>query len=426
MFHPSRRLVLGSMGSLAIGLPPARAQGRAGPIRIGCISALTGSQEVRGRPILNGAQIAADQINAAGGVLGRPIEIVAADAHADPATAVQHTRQFARDSVNLLCGCVTSELALAVSPELQPAGAVMITCSAQTDKLTHEAFVPNFFRVTDQTYMRNRAQARLMVQRYPEVASWGAILPDNEYGRASWAAFRDGLLEAYAGKQSPVISGPVLAKFGETDFRFHIDTLKRRGMEGLFIAVNGEDAIAFYRQAQQAKLFAAVQVLADSVNEFIVPQQLGFATPEHLWLAMSWYYGGYMKEPMGRALYDDNMRRTGNGLPLGFVNGGHSAVHAYAAAIAKAKSTETPAVIKALEGLTFKTAKGEVTFRPEDHQAICDVNFIRIKSSPQSLTMDIADGERSDIEVAEFVRFDGAEVIEPATPTKKLEYRFPA
>ena len=114
-----------------------------------------------------------------------------------------------------------------------------------------------------------------------------------------------------------------------------------------------------------------------------------------------------------------------NGLPLGFLSTGHSAIYAYAAAIAKAGSTETPAVIKALEGLTFDTAKGRVMFRPEDHQAICDVNFIRIKNSPQSLTMDINDGGRPDIEVAEFVRYDGSQVIEPASPGQKLVYRFP-
>ena len=300
----------------------------------------------------------------------------------------------------------------------------MITCSAQTDKLTHEAFVPNYFRVTDQTYMRNRAQAWLMAKRYPEIATWDAILPDNEYGRASWAAFHDGLMEAYSGKQAPAIARPVLARFGETDFRAHIETLKQRSAEALFIAVNGEDAVNFYRQARQAELLSTVRVLADSVNEFIVPEQLGFETPEHLWLAMSWYYGGYLKTPMARELYDDNMRRTGNGLPLGFLSTGHSAVYAYAAAIAKAGSIETPAIIKALEGLTFETAKGSVTFRPEDHQAICDVNFIRIKNAPQSLTMDINDGERPDIEVAEFIRYEGSQVIEPPTPGKKLVYRF--
>ena len=423
MVQTSRRMMLGGLAALAGGAR-AQAQSSAAPIRIGLISALTGAQEVRGRPILDGAQIAADQINAAGGVLGRPLLIVPGDAHADPATAVRWTRQFAKDGINLLAGCVTSELALAVSPELQPANAVLITCSAQTDKLTHEAFVPNFFRVTDQTYMRNRAQARLMTERYPNVASWGAILPDNEYGRSSWAAFHDGLMEASAGGNGPAIAQPILARFGETDFTAQLAALKQNASEALFIAVNGDDALDFYGQAQDAGLFDTVKVLADSVNEFLVPERLGAATPEHLWLAMGWYYGGYGAIPMCRELYDDYVHRTGNGLPLGFVNAGHSAIYAYAAAIRKAGTTTTREVVHALEGLTVETAKGPVRFRPEDHQAVCDVNFIRIKSSPQSLTMDINDGARPDVEVAEFVRFSGSDVIEPPQPGHPIAYRF--
>ena len=79
MFPTSRRVLLGAAASAAAGLISYRllnAQARMPtprPIRIGCLVALSGAQEVIGRPILDGAQIAADQINEAGGVLGRPI-----------------------------------------------------------------------------------------------------------------------------------------------------------------------------------------------------------------------------------------------------------------------------------------------------------------------------------------------------------------
>jgi len=138
---------------------------------------------------------------------------------------------------------------------------------------------------------------------------------------------------------------------------------------------------------------------------------------------MTWYYGGYQKLPLSCQLYDTYLRRTGNGLPLGFVNAGHSAVYAYAAAMRKARSTETKPVIAALEGLTFDTAKGKVALRAEDHQAICDVNSIRIKASNAEPTLDAIDYARADIEVAEFVRYDGASVIEPAAPGKPVSCR---
>ncbi len=430
MLHTSRRALLGAAaGIAAVGWPGGSidAAGAASPlpIRIGCLTSLSGPQEVLGRSMLNGAQIAADQINAAGGALGRVVEIVEADIRTDPDRAVSVARELTHGGVNLLCGVVTSDAALALAPVLQTMDAVLITCAAASEKLTHEAFTANLFRVTDQTYMRNRAQARLMAERYPTITEWSAIVPDNEYGRSAYAAFRDGLLEFYPAlaKRNARIAEPIVAHFGATDFTAQLAALRESGAEGLFIAVYGDDAILLYRQARHAGLLRQVKVLADSTNEFLVPLELGSTTPEHLWLGMTWYFGGYRDLPMGRQLYADNLRRTGNGLPLGFLSAGHSAVYAYAAAMRRARSASTKLVITALEGLTFDTAKGRVTLRPEDHQAICDVNFIRIKASNVEPTMDVNDYSRPDVEIAEFVRYDGASVIEAPAPGRPLIYR---
>jgi len=89
----------------------------------------------------------------------------------------------------------------------------------------------------------------------------------------------------------------------------------------------------------------------------------------------------------------------------------------------KAHSVSIKPLMAALEGLTFDTAKEQVTLRPEAHQAICDVNFIRIKTSDAELTMDVNDYARPDVEIAEFVRYDGASVIEAPGPGKAMIYR---
>ena len=421
-----RRAFLGAAGAALAG-PAVRAQDgagtRAGPVRIGCLVALSGAQEVIGRPILDGAEIAAEQVNAAGGVLGRPVEVVPHDIHVDPDTALRGLHELRAQGVNLFCGVLSSTVALALAPALQPAGAVLLTCAAASEKLTHEAFTPNLFRVSDQTVMRNRAQAQLMAQRYPDVRRWGAIIPDVEYGASALASFRDGLQAAYPAhaKRMPDLDEPVVARFGATDFRREIAALRERGADGLFIAVYGDDATLFYRQAARAGLMRQVGVLADATNEFLVPEALGAGCPEHLWLGMTWYYGGYQDLPMGRQLYRDYVRRTGNALPLGYIQTGHAAVLAYAAAIGKARATDTAPVIAALEGLTWDTAKGPVTLRREDHQAVCDVNFIRIRTGVEA-GLGILDTGRPDVEVAEFLRFAGANVIEPPTPGEAMRY----
>lgn len=168
MSQLSRRGLIGTATAFAAGTCAAWAQGRRAqrpqPIRIGCITSLSGPQEVFGRPILDGARIAAERINAEAGVLGRVVEVVEADDRADPDRAVAAVRDLARNGVTLFCGVVPGQvaLALALSPVMPSLDAVLITCAAASDKLTHEAFNPHFFRVTDNTYMHNRAQARLM------------------------------------------------------------------------------------------------------------------------------------------------------------------------------------------------------------------------------------------------------------------------
>ncbi|MBW7946981.1 MAG: ABC transporter substrate-binding protein, partial [Sphingomonadaceae bacterium] len=156
------------------------------------------------------------------------------------------------------------------------------------------------------------------------------------------------------------------------------------------------------------------QAFADGANEFNVPKALGKRMLPNFWAAMHWYYGGYQDNPLGKKLYEDYVAKTGDTLPIGYVEQGHAAVLAYADAIRAAGSSAGPAVVKALEGMTFDTAKGKRTFRKEDHQAILDVNFI---------TFGVDDSEQG-WTVSKFVRIPGEEVIEPPSPGAVLEFKF--
>ncbi len=414
-----RDVILGVSTLAASGLvrrAMAQAPAPAGaPIRIGCITSLSGAQELDGRPILVGAQIAADQINKAGGVNGRPIQVIERDDKADPNQGLTVARELTGNGVNMLCGIITSPTALAISAIMEPSNSILMTCAAGSDRLTHDAWNRHYFRVTDNPPMRNRAEAKVMAQHYPDIETWAAIIPDVEYGRSAWAAFKDGLQEYYPSiaKKQPKIIDPILTRFGAADFKPQISQLMSSPAEGLFIAVYGGDAVTLLQQARPYGLQKKFKALCDSSNEWSVPHALGRATPENLWGGFHWYFGGYQDTKLGRALYEDYVARTGDKWPLGFLNEGHSAVYAYAAAIKKAGSTDTMPVIEALEGLTFDTAKGSVTFRKEDHQAICDVNILHLAPS------DADPG----FKVAEFIRIDGHYVIEPATPGKAISYR---
>jgi branched-chain amino acid transport system substrate-binding protein len=236
-----------------------------------------------------------------------------------------------------------------------------------------------------------------------------------EYGRSALAAFNDGLATYYpkiAGKPA-TMAEPILTKFGASDYKTQISALMGTDIEGLFSAVYGGDAVTLLQQSRPYGLMKKVKAIADTGAEFYVPKALGKSTPDTLWTGMHCYIAGYSDLKLAKQLYDDYVAKTGDKFPLGFVHTGHAAVLGYASAIRKAGSADSAAVIAAMEGMKFDTAKGSITFRKEDHQAICDVNFVRFEAT---------EGDPG-WKVAEFVRLPGEDVIEPPTPGQPLAYR---
>ena len=198
MSQPNRRQVLQYGTFTATGLAfPNFSNAQPAPIKIGLVTPLSGSQEFIGIFVKNGAEVAVDQINKAGGVLGRPLQLEIRDDKASPAAALAVTRELLGAGVNLHIGGISSAVVLAVAPVMQQENGVHVTCGAGTEKMNHEAYSPNMFRPGDGPDSRGRAQARLMAQKYPDITRWTGLVPDHEYGRTTWGIFVDGLLEFY-------------------------------------------------------------------------------------------------------------------------------------------------------------------------------------------------------------------------------------
>ena len=385
------------------------------PIKLGFISSLSGAQAPLGQPMLLGAEIAVDQINKAGGVNGRKLELVVRDDKAKPADATVAARELAGSGVNLMLGVVSSTVALAINAMLEQEKAILITCAAHSEKLTKESFVRNYFRVTDNPYMRERALAKMAAQRYAAVDRWTGIIPDHEYGRTTWGCFEDGLLEFYpsVAKKKPTITQPVKTPYGAPDYRSGIIAAMAIPAEGFFVSVYGGDAVTMFKQAEAFGFFKKAKVIIDSANELIVAKAMKQDLPD-MWVGSHWYAGAFQDVAVSRELQAEAVRRTKDPLTMGFLAEGHAAVMAYAKAVQAAGSTETQAMIKALESVTFETATGPRNFRKEDHQAIKPVVMYHLRGSAKS-----SDG----FEVLEHVRIPGADVIDPPTPGKPLVLR---
>jgi branched-chain amino acid transport system substrate-binding protein len=309
--------------------------------------------------------------------------------------------------VHIFVGVVNSPVALALGPVMEQTDSVLLTTAAHAQELTHENFSDNVFRVTDNPYMRQRAQAKLASEIAPDVKKWGLVGPDHAYGVSTLRAYMSGLRDFFPGAS---FGDAVLAPFGASDYRNSMSRVMAQKPQGVFSSLYASDAVTAYQQGDAMGMWDDT-ILMDSSNEFYIARALKEKTPDH-WSAFHWYVGAYDNE-MSKFIGDKYTAEHDGAEPTGFVGESFSAVLAVAAAVEAGGSAATDDLIENLEGLEWETPSGTRTIRAEDHQTIKDVNFVRLRGC--------ADCEEG-YEVVESRVIPGADLIEPATPGKATDY----
>lgn len=396
-------------GATAIGVRRAAA---ADPIRIGATLPLSGTAEIVGTKEKLGIEIARDQINAAGGVLGRPLEIVFRDDKGDPNQAVANARELTSSGINLIIGPALSAQNIALTQIIQSLNAVMMTPSSPLDSLTHELFNRNFFRLADSNYSRCRALARAMVDRFPNVTVWGGFISDISVGHDSWNEFTAGLKEFYPkfAKKDVTILDVTTAKFGTTDFKPQIFRVLQSNAQGLFNLTYGSDMVTLWKQSKTLGLSDKIKVVCDASGELDLPVIVGKDLPPELWSDLHWNFSSTTANKVSQELVKEVRKRANNDpYPSSLIGPAHGSVLCYAAAIKAANGTATNDVINAMENVTVETAKGVVRFRKEDHQQIGPVNIAGTVPTATGFAFKAS------------AEIPGAEIVEPATPGVALK-----
>ncbi|MES4992464.1 ABC transporter substrate-binding protein [Phyllobacterium sp. 22229] len=387
------------------------------PIRIGVITSLSGPGEPASRNIKLGIDIATAQINKTGGINGRRIALEVRDDKGNVAQAIAMARELLGSGVNLFTGTSQSAVALAIGPVMQQENGVIVGSIAASDKINHQNFNPHYFRASETPLARFNGLAQLAAQRFPDATRWFGILPDYEYGHASWSMFVDGLLKFYpsiVGKQ-PEIIDPIVHPFGTADFRPYITNAMRKQFDGFFMGSFGNDSITFYQQARPFRFTERAKAILDGGNEFVVSRALGKNSPS-VWSATYWYPGNNQGIAASDALLTDYQTLNGRMPPEGVVAEGHADILLLAKAISVANSTETAAVMAAMKGLEWETATGKRRIRAEDNQSIRDPEFV----------FTVPANDASGFTVADSVKLPGDALAEPPTPGQALELRRPA
>jgi branched-chain amino acid transport system substrate-binding protein len=228
---------------------PAAAQP---PIRIGEINSYSGVGAAFTAPYRAALEMAVEETNARGGVLGRKIEVLFRDDKLRPDEGIKHAQELVfQEQVDFLMGTFSSAVGLAVSEFALKQKKLFLAAEPLTEALTWQKGHRYVFRVRPHTWAQGRMLAE-RAARLPHVR-WANIGPDYEYGHKAWEGFWNRLRELKPGVAEVSSSFP---KLGAGQYVDHVNKLVAASPDAMFTSLFGGDWIAFVKQAAPFGLFA--------------------------------------------------------------------------------------------------------------------------------------------------------------------------
>ena len=348
----------------------AMAEGNA--IRIGVVTPISGTYAGIGQQVTWGLDMAAAEINANGGIMGRQIELVYEDSEANPAVAVQKAEKlYTSENVDFLTGTVNSGATLAVGQVAERAGKLLATTVSFSDAITGNKCSPNVFRVNARAGQQSAALAAWVKQEKPGAKIF-YLGPDYEMGRSTVAAFKENA--ELVGAESV---GEVFAPLDSKDYSQYFGRVRSARPEVLYTSVAGNDTVRLFTQMKDFGVLDGLTVLGASGT--VTGQNIGAIGDAAEGFITGVGYSPLIDSPENKAFVEKFNAENGANPDL-YGADSYGILFAYKAAVEAAGSTETDAVRAALEGLTWDTPQGPKTIRAGDHQAIQPMYVVHIEN----------------------------------------------
>ena len=356
--------------ALAIAAPLA-ASAQTGPIRVGVVTPLSGTYAGIGQQVKWGLDLAAAQINAAGGVMGRKLELVYEDEEANPAVATQKAEKlFQVGKVDFLTGTVNSGSTLAVGQVAERNNRLIATTVSFADSITADKCSPNVFRVNARAGMQSAALADWMAstQKNANVFYLG---PDYEMGRSTVAAFK-----AAAEGKGAKTAGEVFAPLDNKDYSPYFGQIRGARPTVIYTSVAGNDTVRLFTQMAEFGVNRNVQVVGASGT--VTSQNLGAIGKAADGFVTGVGYSSSIDSQENRKFVAD-FEAANKSKPDLYGADSYGVLFFYKAAVEKAKSTDTDKVREAMRGLQWATPQGNKTMRAGDHQAMQDMYAVKVE-----------------------------------------------
>lgn len=348
-------------------LLPALAQEK--PVKLGVLFIMSGPMGGYGKHGMQAVQLAVDEINARGGILGRKVEALFEDTKLKADLATQITKRFIlEDKVDFIIGPTSSGVAVAVSKVVTEHKKILVLTQAAADSLTGDQFSRYQFATLSNAMMHSRAGAIYLASK--PYRRWMCIGPNYNYGWDSWAQFKAKLKEL---RSDVEFIGELWPKLMEKDFTPFIQKIIEAKPDAVWSPLWGMDAVNFIKQGIPLDLFNKIKFAFPdgAALETLLP--LGKDMPKGIYVAARYFFltpdtetnRQFVKNYMDRFKdYPDYMAAET-----------YAGVYFIKAAIERAGTLDTEKLIEAIEKepLAWETPEGWKIMRKEDHAVVEDV-----------------------------------------------------
>ena len=345
---------------------------QSGPIKIGVVTPLSGTYTPIGEQVKMGLDLAAKEINAAGGINGRKIDLIYEDEEANPAVATQKAEKlFQVEKVDFLTGTVNSGSTLAVGQLAERNGKLIATTVSFADSITGDKCSPNVFRVNARAGMQSAALAAWVDKEIPK-ANIFFIGPDYEMGRSTVSAFKKASTEKGAKDV-----GEVFAPLDNKDYSPYFGQVRSAKPNVIYTSVAGNDTVRLFTQMDEYGVNKGITIVGASGT--VTSQNMGAIGKSANGFVTGVGYSPKLDNPANKKFVSD-FQKVYNKLPDLYGADSYGLLYFYKAAVEKAKSTDTDKVRVAINDLSWQTPQGVKKMRAGDHQAMQDMFAVRVEN----------------------------------------------
>ena len=346
------------LATLGFAAPASYAEG---VIKIGELNSYKTQPAFLG-PYRKGLELAVEEINKAGGVNGKQLQLIIRDDNSTPGDAVRAAEQLiSRDKVDVLTGTFLSNIGLAITDYAKHKKVFFLASEPLTDKMVWEQGNRYTFRLRNSTYM----QVAMLVPEAVKLNKkrWALVYPNYEYGQSAIETFKKLMKEAQPDIEFVAEQATPL---GKVDAGSVVQALSEAKPDAIFNVLFASDLARLVRAGTQRNFFKDMPVVSMLTGEPEYLDPLGDEAPE------GWIVTGYpwyaIDTPEHKKFVDAYQAKFNDYPRLGTIIA-YNTILSIAAGLEKAGSSDTEAMIKAFRGLDVMTPFGKIHYRAQDHQS---------------------------------------------------------